>query len=259
MASDWRGRRSTPPSARSVLVTASLARLGETFRTGPRSTMFVVIAAFRPDSWPSSLLPSDKTSSLKSSPWQRSPSSGSSACAGRSSRCLRSLRSIPVEQVIIVDGLGTMSRLAGVLFAVTYGVPRIGRFSLGLMSPAAWLFLAWAVASLGWAIDPGVGLGGTDDAPSVALRSRSWSLISSPSDRTWSVRSCGSTASPPPLLHASGSCRSSDMVRPATSALRHCRIKTPRNSRPYCFQRSSLVYSRLWTVNGGSRELASLS
>ena len=35
---------------------------------------------------------------------------------------------IPVEQVIIVDGLGTMSRLAGVLFAVTYGVPRIGRF-----------------------------------------------------------------------------------------------------------------------------------
>ncbi len=66
---------------------------------------------------------------------------------------------IPVEQVILVDGLGTMSRLAGILFAVTYGVPRIGRFSLGLMSPAAWLFLAWAFASLGWAIDPSVAWG----------------------------------------------------------------------------------------------------
>jgi O-antigen ligase len=61
---------------------------------------------------------------------------------------------IPIEQVVIVEGLGTISRLAGILFAVCYGVPRLGQLSLRAMPPAAWAFLAWALVSLGWAIDP---------------------------------------------------------------------------------------------------------
>lgn len=61
---------------------------------------------------------------------------------------------IPIEQVIIIDGFGTLSRLAGILFALAYGLPRITRLSPGLIIPAGWGFLAWSVASLGWAIDP---------------------------------------------------------------------------------------------------------
>ncbi len=61
---------------------------------------------------------------------------------------------IPIEAVVLIDGVGTVSRLAGVLFAVTYGVPRLGRLAFGSMPPAGWAFVAWAVLSLGWAIDP---------------------------------------------------------------------------------------------------------
>jgi O-antigen ligase len=63
---------------------------------------------------------------------------------------------IPIEQVLLLDSLGTLTRLAGVLFAVTYGVPRIGRLALGAMPIAAWGFLAWAIVSLTWAVDPTV-------------------------------------------------------------------------------------------------------
>ena len=62
---------------------------------------------------------------------------------------------IPVEQVVVIEGFGTISRLAGLLFAVCYGVPRLGNLALGAMPHAAWAYLAWAVLSLGWAIDPG--------------------------------------------------------------------------------------------------------
>lgn len=62
---------------------------------------------------------------------------------------------IPLEQVVVIDGLGTISRLVGVLFAVSYGLPRIGRLTLAATPPAAWAFLAWAVVSLLWALDPG--------------------------------------------------------------------------------------------------------
>ncbi len=62
---------------------------------------------------------------------------------------------IPIEEVVVIEGLGTISRFAGILFAVTYGVPRLGRLAFGAMPLAAWAYLAWAVVSLGWAIDPG--------------------------------------------------------------------------------------------------------
>lgn len=66
---------------------------------------------------------------------------------------------IPIEEVLTVEGLGTISRLAGILFAVSYGAPRIGRLTFGLMPPAAWAYLAWAMVSLGWAIDPNTAWG----------------------------------------------------------------------------------------------------
>ena len=64
---------------------------------------------------------------------------------------------IPIEEVVVIEALGTVSRFAGILFAVSYGVPRLARtsgLSLGAMPPAAWAFLAWAGVSLGWAISP---------------------------------------------------------------------------------------------------------
>ena len=64
---------------------------------------------------------------------------------------------IPIEQVVVLDGVGTLSRFAGILFAVTYGAPRLGRIALATMPPAAWLFLAWAIVSIGWSIDPETG------------------------------------------------------------------------------------------------------
>jgi O-antigen ligase len=62
---------------------------------------------------------------------------------------------IPIEEVLLIEGLGTISRFAGILFAVTYGVPRLGRLAFGAMPLAAWAYVTWAALSLGWAIDPG--------------------------------------------------------------------------------------------------------
>jgi O-antigen ligase len=66
---------------------------------------------------------------------------------------------IPIEGVVLIDGFGTLSRFAGILFAVTYGLPRIGRLAFAAIPAAGWAYLAWAVVSLGWAIDPTVALG----------------------------------------------------------------------------------------------------
>ena len=63
---------------------------------------------------------------------------------------------IPIEAVMVFEGFGTISRFAGILFAVTYGVPRLGRLAFGVMRPAAWAYLAWAIVSAAWAIDAGV-------------------------------------------------------------------------------------------------------
>jgi O-antigen ligase len=61
---------------------------------------------------------------------------------------------IPIEEVVLIDGIGTISRFAGILFAVTYGIPRLGRLSFGAMPRTGWAYLAWATLSLGWAISP---------------------------------------------------------------------------------------------------------
>jgi O-antigen ligase len=64
---------------------------------------------------------------------------------------------IPIEEVLVIDGLGTITRFAGILFAVVYVVPRVGRLNFGALPTLGWAFLGWAIVSLGWAIDPGAG------------------------------------------------------------------------------------------------------
>ena len=60
---------------------------------------------------------------------------------------------IPIESVLVIGDLGTVSKFAGILFAVVYGVPRLGRLTLGAMPAVAWAYVAWALVSMGWAID----------------------------------------------------------------------------------------------------------
>jgi exopolysaccharide production protein ExoQ len=62
---------------------------------------------------------------------------------------------IPIEDLVVVEGFGTLSRFAGILFAVTYALPRLGHLKLAAMPPAAWAYLAWVLVSVGWALDPG--------------------------------------------------------------------------------------------------------
>jgi hypothetical protein len=64
---------------------------------------------------------------------------------------------IPIEEILTIDGFGTISRFAAILFVITYGVPRLGRLTFSAMQPAAWAYVAWALLSLGWALSPETG------------------------------------------------------------------------------------------------------
>ena len=66
---------------------------------------------------------------------------------------------IPIEELAVIDGVGSISRFAGILFAVTYGLPRLSHLSPRLMPAAGWTFLAWSMLSIGWAIDPNTSWG----------------------------------------------------------------------------------------------------
>jgi O-antigen ligase len=63
---------------------------------------------------------------------------------------------IPIEEVASVGGLGTISRFAGILFTVAYVGSQVGRVRLAVLPVALWAYLAWAIVSIGWAIDPTV-------------------------------------------------------------------------------------------------------
>ena len=65
---------------------------------------------------------------------------------------------IPIEEVLRVDEIGTLSKVLGLLFAVVYAVPRLGRLKVGAMPAAGWAFVGWAVLSVTWAIEPSVTL-----------------------------------------------------------------------------------------------------
>jgi O-antigen ligase len=61
---------------------------------------------------------------------------------------------IPIEEVTLVGGTATLSRIAGLAFAATYALPRLASLRLGVIRPAGWAFAGWAVLSTAWAISP---------------------------------------------------------------------------------------------------------
>jgi exopolysaccharide production protein ExoQ len=73
---------------------------------------------------------------------------------------------IPIEEAFVVGGLGTLSRLAELLFVVAYGLPRLGRLTFSAMPLAGWAYFGWAALSVGWAIDPSVTL---EELPTLGL------------------------------------------------------------------------------------------
>lgn len=66
---------------------------------------------------------------------------------------------IPMEEVLRIGDVATLSKALGLLFALTYGLPRLGHIRFSAMPKAAYAYVAWAVLSIGWAISPGTYLG----------------------------------------------------------------------------------------------------
>jgi O-antigen ligase len=73
---------------------------------------------------------------------------------------------IPFEEVVVISDLGSLSRYASIMFIVAYGIPRLGRLTFRAMPVAGWGYIAWAVFSANWAIDPAASF---DRIPVVVL------------------------------------------------------------------------------------------
>lgn len=65
---------------------------------------------------------------------------------------------IPMEEVLQIGAVGTLSKALGLMFAVLYGLPRLGHLRISAMPKAAYAYVAWAVLSVGWAIQPSASL-----------------------------------------------------------------------------------------------------
>jgi exopolysaccharide production protein ExoQ len=61
---------------------------------------------------------------------------------------------IPMEEVVKIGDVATASKALGLLFAVSYALPRIGGLRISAMPKAAYAYIAWAILSVGWAIQP---------------------------------------------------------------------------------------------------------
>jgi O-antigen ligase len=63
---------------------------------------------------------------------------------------------IPVEEAVVVDGFGSLSRYAAILLIVTFAATRLSRLRLGAIPLAGWGYVGWAIFSAAWAlaIDP---------------------------------------------------------------------------------------------------------
>ena len=134
-------------------MSAAVGRIGETLRVGPRAALLVTLAALvgiavvaalatRQDRLPIAVgLGFVTLAMLVSLRW---PLVSLLAFAAL----------VPIEEVLLIGGIGTLSRIAGVVFAVTYAVPRIGQLNLRAMPIAGWAYMVWAVASLAWAMSP---------------------------------------------------------------------------------------------------------
>ena len=66
---------------------------------------------------------------------------------------------VPIEEALNIQGIGTLSRWTGIVFAGVYAIPRLGRLVPGAYPAAAWAYLALAVLSMVWALDPGTAQG----------------------------------------------------------------------------------------------------
>lgn len=60
---------------------------------------------------------------------------------------------VPIEDALNFSGVGTASRVVGIVFAVAYVVNRRQLPRLSVMPVAGWAFVLWAVASGLWALD----------------------------------------------------------------------------------------------------------
>ena len=59
---------------------------------------------------------------------------------------------MPIEEVIVLGALGTLTKLAAIIFVATYLYHRRFRLDIRSFSRPAWLFILWALASLIWSI-----------------------------------------------------------------------------------------------------------
>jgi O-antigen ligase len=60
---------------------------------------------------------------------------------------------IPFEEAVVIGDLGTLSRYAALVFILSYGIPRLGRLTVGAMPMVGLGYVAWATLSAAWAID----------------------------------------------------------------------------------------------------------
>ena len=63
---------------------------------------------------------------------------------------------VPIEDTLNIEGIGTLSRLVGIVFAGIYAFPRLSKLVPGALPLAGWAYVGWAVLSVAWALDPGV-------------------------------------------------------------------------------------------------------
>ncbi len=65
---------------------------------------------------------------------------------------------IPIEEVLVLGELGTLSRVSAVLFIATYAIPRLGLLNWRVMPASGFAYFAWAIISVGWALEPSITL-----------------------------------------------------------------------------------------------------
>jgi len=61
---------------------------------------------------------------------------------------------VPLEDTLVIPGVGTLGRTIGIVFAGVYAIPRIGRLTPRALPFAGLALAAWAVLSTLWAIRP---------------------------------------------------------------------------------------------------------
>jgi O-antigen ligase len=60
---------------------------------------------------------------------------------------------IPFDDVVRLGDFGSLGRSAAIVFVIAYVLPRVGRLTLAAMPVAGWMFMGWAILSIGWSLD----------------------------------------------------------------------------------------------------------